>query len=211
MSIELAANWLRLLPCAAIADRLQDDVMLLDAATIAPDDRHRSMRAVLDASWALLTDDEQRVCSGVSCFRGGFELSAAQAVVHSGLVQLGSLVDKSLLRCDAVGRYHMHEQVRQFAGAKLGEDPVEVSTVQRRHTTYYVAFAAAQHTLPSGIPDDATIAAFDRELENLRLALAHALAENDTDRIAPMLESLWPYYPFQRLEPRNRRHHAASL
>ncbi len=197
LSIELAANWLRLLPCAVIAERLQDDVILLDAATTAPDDRHRSIRAVLAASWALLSADEQRICSGVSCFRGGFELSAAQAVVHAGLVQLGSLVDKSLLRCDANGRYHMHEQVRQFASAKLGEDPVAVSTLLRRHTTYYAAFAAAQHTLPTGIPDDATITAFDRELENLRLALAHTLADNDTERVTSLLESLWPYLRFK--------------
>ena len=101
------------------------------------------------------------------------------------------------LRCDANDRYHMHEQVRQFAGARLGADPVALTTIHRRHTTYYAAFAAAQHTLPSGIPDDATIAAFDRELENLRLALAHALAENDIARVAPMLESLWPYYRFK--------------
>ena len=197
LSIELAANWLRLLSCAAIAARLQDDVMLLDAATTAPDDRHRSMRAVLEASWALLTSDEQRVCGGVSCFRGGFELNAAQAVVHAGLVQLGSLVDKSFLRCDASGRYAMHEQVRQFAAARLGDDAVALDTIHRRHSTYFVALAAAQPILPGGTPGEATVTLFDRELKNLRLALAHALTDNDTARVASLLESLWPYYRFK--------------
>ncbi len=197
LSIELAANWLRLLPCAFIATRLHDDVMLLDAATVAPDDRHRSMRAVLDASWELLSADERRVCGGVACFRGGFELSAAQAVVRAGLVQLGSLVDKSLLRRDADGRYHMHEQVRQFALAKLSEQPKYVSTILRRHTVYYAALAAAQETPAGSVPDERSVALFDRELENLRLALEHALGDNDIARVASLLESLLPYFRFK--------------
>jgi predicted ATPase/DNA-binding SARP family transcriptional activator len=197
LSIELAANWLQLLPCAAIAARLHDDVMLLDAATVAPDDRHRSMRAVLDASWELLSAEERRVCGGVACFRGGFALSAAQAVVRAGLVQLGSLVDKSLLRRDADGRYRMHEQVRQFALAKLNEQPGDVSTIDRRHTAYYAALAAAQQTAAGSVPDAACVALFDRELENLRLALEHALGDNDVARVAPLLESLLPYFRYK--------------
>jgi len=197
LSIELAANWLRLLPCAAIAARLHDDVMLLDAATVSADDRHRSMRAVLDASWELLSAEERRVCSGVACFRGGFELSAAQAVVRAGLVQLGSLVDKSLLRRDADGRYRMHEQVRQFALAKLNEQPEDVSTIHRRHTAYCAALAAAQPTPAGSVPDAGCVALFDRELENLRLALEHALGDNDVARVAPLLESLLPYFRFK--------------
>lgn len=197
LSIELAANWLRLLPSAAIAARLHDDVMLLDAATIAPDDRHRSMRAVLDASWDLLSADERRVCGGVACFRGGFELSAAQAVVRAGLVQLGSLVDKSLLRRNADGRYQMHEQVRQFAAARLNEQPGDVSTIHRRHTAYYAALAAAQETPAGGVPDETSVALFDRELENLRLALEYALGDNDIARVASLLESLLPYFRYK--------------
>lgn len=197
LSIELAANWLRLLPCASIAARLYDDVMLLDTATAAPDDRHRSMRAVLDASWELLSADERRVCGGIACFRGGFELSAAQAVVRAGLVQLGSLVDKSLLRRDADGRYHMHEQVRQFALARMEQDPAEAASVNRRHTIYFAAFAAARHSPPGGAPDGETIALFDCELENLRSALMWAIGHEDTERSAVLLESLVPYLRFK--------------
>lgn len=197
LSIELAANWLRLLTCAAIAERLQNDVTLLDAATAPPEDRHRSMRAVLDASWALLSADDQRVCGGVSCFRGGFDLSAAQAVVRAGLVPLGSLVDKSFLRRDATGRYHMHEQVRQFAMTRLGENPEDEHKIVQRYRAYYAALAAAQPTPPGGVPDEAGVSLFDRELDNLRRALDLAIAADDTPRVASLLESLLPYFRYK--------------
>jgi len=197
LSIELAANWLRLLPCPAIAERLQSDVAMLDAATTAPGDRHRSMRAVLDASWELLTEAEQQACCGASCFRSGFELAAAEAVVGADLVQLASLVDKSFLSRDANGRYHMHEQVRQYAAARLGEAPQQEHDVRRRHAAYFLSVTAAQPTPPGGVPDAATLVLFNRELENLRLALAHTLADEDVATVTALLENIMPYYRFK--------------
>ena len=67
--------------------------------------RHRSMQAVFAYSWALLTPAEQAVFPRLAVFRGGFRREAAEAVTGATLPLLTSLVDKSLLRWQANGRY----------------------------------------------------------------------------------------------------------
>ena len=77
--------------------------------------RHRSIRAVFEHSWNLLTDDERCVFKKLSVFRGGFRRDAAEAIGGATLAILSALVDKSLLRVDDSGRYNLHELLRQYA------------------------------------------------------------------------------------------------
>jgi predicted ATPase len=98
------------------------------------------MRAVLDHSWNLLTEMEQDVFRRLSVFWGGFRRKAAHYVAGTTLQTLTALVDKSLLRVDATGRYDIHELLRQYARQKLTESG-EVQAVLARHWAYYLAFA----------------------------------------------------------------------
>src|SRR5204863_9177234 len=101
--------------------------------------RHDSLRAVFNHSWSLLSEEEKRVLRNLPVFRGGWDEDAAESILDFGFwilepqaiqnpkseIQnhLLSLVDKSLLRRDATGRFEIHEVVRQYAAEKLSESP----------------------------------------------------------------------------------------
>src|SRR5262249_6260672 len=80
LALELAAVWVRTLSCREIAQEIERSLDILETHTRNIPDRHRNMRAVLDHSWALLSDSEQVVFMRLSVFRGGFTRAAAEAV-----------------------------------------------------------------------------------------------------------------------------------
>src|SRR5262245_12312460 len=72
-----------------------------DALTVSMRDlppRQRSIRAVFEWSWGLLTLKEQSALAEMSVFRGGCSAEAAQAVAGATAAELAVLADKSLLR-----------------------------------------------------------------------------------------------------------------
>ena len=80
LGIELAAAWVRVLPLGEIADEIARTLDFLAASARDLPARHRSLRAVFEHSWNLLTDDERIVMRRLSVFRGGFSRAAAAAV-----------------------------------------------------------------------------------------------------------------------------------
>ena len=56
LGVELAAAWAPLLSCAEIADEIERDLDFLTSSERNVSDRHRSMRAVFESSWDLLTE-----------------------------------------------------------------------------------------------------------------------------------------------------------
>ncbi len=86
LAIELAAAWARVLSCAEIAREIERtlapeaNLEFLAASMRDVPERHRSMRAVIDHSWKLLSDDEQCALRQLAVFRGGFTREAAERV-----------------------------------------------------------------------------------------------------------------------------------
>ncbi len=124
LGLELAAAWIRLLPCARIAEQLASSLDFLASPLRDVPDRHRSLRAVFDHSWGLLPGPEQAAMAKLSVFRGSFDLEAAEEVGGAALPVLASLADKSLLRADGTGRYVLHELLRQYAADQLAQRAV---------------------------------------------------------------------------------------
>src|SRR6266568_554280 len=119
LGIELAASWVSMLSCAEIADEIEGNIDFLTTSMRDVPERHRSLRAVIDQSWRLLTDEQRSAFSRVSVFRGSFDRSAAAAVSGGGLGLLSELVSKSLLRRPDFGRFELHELLRQYAAEQL--------------------------------------------------------------------------------------------
>jgi predicted ATPase len=181
LAIELAARWVRSAGPRAIADRLAAGLDLLE--TTAPDvePRHRSLRAVVDWSWELLTDGERAVLSRLSVLRGGFDLAAAGAVAGAGLPVLAALVDQSLVAAGEDGRYSMHELLRQYAAELLAADPAEESRTRWRHAEHYAALRLS--------PAEAGI-----EAENLRVATDWLAERADPVALNAHLLRVWELY-----------------
>ena len=100
LAIELAAAWVRALPLAEIARRLEAGLDLLATTQRDASPRHRSMRAAFDHSWRLLSAHERSILRQLSVFRGGCTAEAAEAVAGATVLDLAGLGDKSWLRAD---------------------------------------------------------------------------------------------------------------
>jgi predicted ATPase/DNA-binding SARP family transcriptional activator len=171
LGIVLAAAWVRHFPPARIAAALRAnlDFLASRAADLAP--QHRSLRAVFDHSWQLLSATEQRVFRGLAVFSGGWDDEAAARVAGATLGALLSLVDKSLVRQDSAGRFQVHEVLRQYAAEKLAAAPGEQAQVRHDHAAYYLELAELAATGLSGETQGEWLARLEREHDNLRAAL----------------------------------------
>src|SRR6185369_6679207 len=121
LCIELAAVWVRILTCTEIMHELEQNLDLLSASLHDLPSRHHSLRAVFEHSWQHLTPQEQASFRRLSVFHGGFQREAAQQIASAHITDLLALADKSLLRRDAAGRYHMHELLLHYGREKLRE------------------------------------------------------------------------------------------
>jgi len=140
LAVELAAARLRTLPLAEIARRLDDRFSLLTGGSRTALPRHRTLRAVVEWSWDLLTPDERLLAERFSVFPAGATPEAVASVCgDQGDIAdlLSSLVDKSLVQPVADGtRLRMLETIREYGTEKLAERG-EAGEVRRRHAGYY--------------------------------------------------------------------------
>jgi DNA-binding SARP family transcriptional activator/predicted ATPase len=142
LAIELAAPWVRVMQCEDIALRIQDSLGFLATSMRGVPSRHRSIRAVFDRSWEMLSAEGKEVLEKVSVFPRGFRWEAAHQVAGASLEVLSSLVDASWIGATHTGRYQIHQLVRQYANEKLDakstEEGREGSDPARdRHSRYY--------------------------------------------------------------------------
>ena len=114
LALELAAAWVRTLPLARIARELARDLGLLTTTLRDVPARHRSMAAVFDHSWRLLSPREQSILRRMSVFHSGCTYEAAEAVAGAAPADLSSLADASWLRLASSGRCEMHVLIRQY-------------------------------------------------------------------------------------------------
>ncbi|MGW3511345.1 AfsR/SARP family transcriptional regulator [Streptomyces sp. NPDC000994] len=209
LAIELAAARLRMLAPRQIADRLDDRFRLLTSGSRTVLPRQQTLRAVVDWSWDLLDAEERNVLSRLSVFAGGCDLAAAEAVCGPAAFDaLASLVDKSLVvatpAADGGMRYRLLETVAEYAGERLDEAGGRTET-GRAHLTYYRELARTTDPLLRGPGQRGAIEKLEREYENLRTALRHAVAVRDEQEGLCLILSLVFYWQLRdaRIEARN--------
>ena len=170
LAILLAASWVRVLTPAEIATQLETGLELLETDLRDVPDRHRSMRAVFDHSWRLLTVGEREVMEALSVFRGGFTRQAARAVAGTAFRELRSLVDMSLVQPISGGRYGLHELLRQYAAERLAELPDAHQAVHDRHCDYFTSALATWGEELKGPRQREALAEMDVDIANARAA-----------------------------------------
>lgn len=168
LALELAASWLRLSNSAEIAAEIEKNLDFLATSYRNVPAQHRSLRAVFEHSWQLLSPPEQAVFRQLSVFRGGFQPEAAQVVVEASLMMLGGLVDKSLIRRTTAGRYEIHELLRQYAAEKLETETDEYEAVRDRHAQYYAEFLKQRSKNPQQNDNAGSLAELSAEADNIR-------------------------------------------
>ncbi len=146
LGIELAAAWTRDFSCPEIAQQIQTDVDFLTTKLRNVPPRHRSLTAVFDYSWTLLSAAEQAVFARLSIFRGSFSGEVAAAVAGADMAMLTGFCGKSLLREVENGRYELHELLRQYAADKLAAQADAAEQTTRRHMTTFLNLLADQNS-----------------------------------------------------------------
>jgi predicted ATPase len=193
LGIELAAAWVRALTCAEIASEIERNLSFLTTTLRDVPERHRSLQAVFNHSWQRLSDDERRAFRQLSVFLGGFRREAAMEVADTTLAQLSALVDKSLLRRAATGRYGMHGLLRKFAQEKLIEAG-EAEAARRRHLVYFLKLADDAETGLRREDQLDWLARLDTEHDNMRAAMKWSLHYKESEaglRLAGDLARYW--------------------
>lgn len=191
LAIELASSWLKTLSCQDIIIQIDHGIDILSTSARDIPERHRSIRAVLDQSWQLLTEDERVLLPKLIVFRGGFTLQIAEYVAGASLQTLAPLIDKSLVQLGSNGRYDLHELVRQYLSEKLDKTPETREKVLDRHCDYFTEFLRQQEkTIHLGIQEVVL-----RELDNVRSAWIRAAQQHNLEALQQAAPSLhWLYH-----------------
>lgn len=197
LGIILAAAWLKMLTPAEIATEIENSLDFLATELRDIPTRQRSIRAVFDYSWNMLTEAERSTFMNLAVFRGGFTREAAQTVAGASLRTLMALVNKSLLRRDNVsGRYEIHELLRQYAEQRL-HDAGAAASISQQHGEYYLQFLQQRDPdLKSGRQLTA-LQEIDADFQNIRLAWLAMLqlppTEANANRFASAVDALGMY------------------
>jgi DNA-binding SARP family transcriptional activator/predicted ATPase len=201
LAVLLAAAWVERMAPAELVARLsgamEQSLDLLDSEWRDIPDRQRSIRAVFEHSWNLLTARQQQVLQALSVFRGGFTRRAAKEVTGALERELAALVHRSLLSHTPGGRYGMHELLRQFLSEKLDRSPQIRESYHDRHSAYYTASLAGWGADLKGKRQQAALAELGVDGENARAAWDWAVDRGQVERLAQALEGLCLFYEWQ--------------
>jgi predicted ATPase/class 3 adenylate cyclase len=195
LGILLAAAWVDMLALSEIAAEIAKNLDFLETETGDAPDRHRSLRAVFDYSYALLSHDERQTFLALSAFRGGFTRQAAQAVAGASLRGLSTLVSKSLIApSPQTGRYAVHELLRQYAEAELRQDMEPSRNVDEAHAAFYAALMEESLALFIASDQPRALRVVEQDLDNVRSAWRYYLAAGNAAAARPFIEGLWYLY-----------------
>ncbi|MEU6644089.1 LuxR C-terminal-related transcriptional regulator [Saccharomonospora sp. NPDC046836] len=152
LAIELAAVRMRTMSVDQLVAGLEGRHQLLDGGSRDGLPRHHTLRAAIEWSFELCTEQERTLWARMSVFAGPFDLEAAEDVcagdglaVDDVLPGVAGLVEKSVLVREGQqgprARYRLLETIRQFGCERLGDHTDEAS-LRRRHRDHYLHLAA---------------------------------------------------------------------
>ena len=197
LALELAAARVRVLPLAALLARLERRLDLLTASTQDAPDRHRGLRAAIDWSYELLSDQERRWFRRLAVFVGGFTLDAAHALGEGedAFDQVASLVDKSLLRSDPTEepRFGMLETLREYGLDQLAHCQ-ESDTVRERHASFFARLAQGAADGVTGPDSMRWLERLEQEHPNLRAALEWSFDTGRGQLGGQLAAGLWQFW-----------------
>jgi predicted ATPase/class 3 adenylate cyclase len=190
LALELAAARTALFSPEQLLEKLSQRLDLLKGERDA-DPRQQTLRATIEWSYDLLSEDEQRLFSRLAVFAGGCTYDAAEEIADADPDTLQSLLDKSLVRkreTDQGLRYWMLETIREYAVERL-EDSGEEEELRRRHAKHFLAQAES-------LPRDTEVSRewldrMETEHDNVRAALDRVLAAGDTQVALQLSGAMW--------------------
>jgi len=206
LAVELAAARTTALSPRQILERLEQRLPLLTGGPRDAPERQQTLRATIEWSYELLSDDEQNVFARLALFTGGCTLEAAEQVCDAHLDTLQSLVEKSLVRYTNE-RYWMLGTIREFAGQQLAYGDEYASTAAA-HADYFAALAERAESRFGASDEASWIKLLAREHDNFRVALAYS---DGAPHQLRLVSALWRFWEQQGHYGEGRRWLDAAL
>ncbi len=192
LAIELAAARLRTMSLDQLANRLDDRFRLLTTGSRTALPRHKTLRAVVDWSWELLTHAERMVLRRLSVFSGGASLQAAERVCAASAVEQGAveqeqvlelltaLAEKSLLLAegDSAPRYRMLGTIKEYAAHRLAEAG-ESDLARHAHLAYVTGLTETAEPHLRRAEQLEWLATLEAEHDNINSAMRGAIAAGE--------------------------------
>ncbi|MDR7159809.1 LuxR C-terminal-related transcriptional regulator [Arthrobacter sp. BE255] len=187
LAIELAAARLRSVSVVQLVERLDRRFDILTGGNRAAIPRQKTLRALIDWSYELCTQDEQLLWARLAVFPAGFDVKAVEEVCGFGQINkrdildlLDHLVAKSLVVAendidgpisgDQGRRYRQLMTFREY-GAELLESIGESPELRRRQRDHYLGEASQTVALWCGPEQANRLAAARRDHTNILSAL----------------------------------------
>ncbi|HZE04922.1 MAG TPA: LuxR C-terminal-related transcriptional regulator [Solirubrobacteraceae bacterium] len=204
LAIELAAVRLASMTAEDLSERLDDRLRLLAATHGTSGGHGQTLRATVDWSYELLTDEERMLWRRLSVFAGGFGLAAAEDICsgaglerHQIIDLVAGLVAKSILTMghgSRRGRYRLLETLKLYGAQRLREAGEE-HELRARHAEWCANLISTDAPWWSG-PDQAEVLdLLDVEWGNVEAALDYcggSPAQAETG--LRMAGDLWLYW-----------------
>jgi non-specific serine/threonine protein kinase len=193
LALELASARLRLLSPEQLLARMDARLLNLDESNPGRPARHQTLRALIEWSFALLSDGEQSLLCGLSLFVGACTLGGATAMGAAlgledsqTLELLAGLIDKSLLSVDGTTNppnYRLLDSVRLFAQEQLAAGGSE-ERLRRAHLAHFVDFSERANAEMLGERQAIWHDRIMHEWANLQSAFDFAMTQSDLGRSA---------------------------
>lgn len=195
LGISLAAGLLGGLSPAEVEARLKHSFALLKKTPSGQDGgRHRSLQAVFEESFSLLTPEQQHLLGALSLFEGGFEAAAAAAVTGADTVALAALLDRSLLELSLEGRYVQHPMIHGFARERLRTAPADLrSRYARRYREHYLGVLRKLNERLKGRGRKQALEQLGRDRANFSVTLRREPRQLGADEAEP-LRTFYTHY-----------------
>jgi predicted ATPase/DNA-binding winged helix-turn-helix (wHTH) protein len=194
LAIEFAAPRVEVLGIEGLASRLDDGLRVMGGRRRGATPRHQTMQAVVDWSYRLLGESEQGFFRALGIFTDGFTVEAAAAVATdatgvSAIDRLADLVAKSLVVADMSGIepwFRLLDMTGAYALGKL-EEHGEFDSTSLRHAEYVTRRLEPQKESLSALPRADRVAAYSRQLSDVRSALEWSFGSHGSDEVATRL------------------------
>jgi non-specific serine/threonine protein kinase len=224
LAIELAAARVKGMSVEKIAERLSDRFRLLlghnTSASNAPIPRQQTLRASIDWSYDLLSDQEQTLLQRLSVFSGGWTLEAAEAVCTSSLIKewellelLTGLVEKSLVAYEpGEDRYRLLETIRQYLVDRVEEE--SKYELAEKHLQHFIWLAESAEPHLVGSRQAEWLDRLQSDHDNIRAALRwfrDRKRQGDAESGLRLVGAIWRYWLVRGFIAEGRAHVAHAL
>jgi predicted ATPase/class 3 adenylate cyclase len=193
LALELAASRVKVLDPPVLLERLERRLPLLTGGARDAPERQQTLRATIEWSYGLLEEPLQEGLRRLSVFAGTFSLEAAESVTETDLEKLAELIDWSLLKPIAEGRFFMLETIREYAAEQL-EGSGEQEELRDHHLTFFLDLAIEAEPNLTGPKQAEWYRRLAAEQDNIREALEHACEIEDAERAQMLAGTVWRFW-----------------